>query len=182
MNWSLFKSCFKTVFVGMPLLLALSIQAKSMPEPPDQSLSEQVEVLKQEVLTLNRDLFLLEEDLLFPASTQIVVFLSMDLGEFFQLDAVEVKLNNETVTSYLYTERQVNALMRGGIQRLYVGNLKQGEHEMVALFTGFGPDGREYRRGASLTFNKDTDAKHLELQIRDSEATYQPEFNVLEWQ
>lgn len=169
-------ACFVTsVFVS-------PVGAEPASDSSEQPLSAKVEALKQDVIKLNRDLFILEEDLLFPASTQVAVFLSMDIGEFFQLDAVELKLNDETVTSYLYTQRQVKALKRGGIQRLYVGNLKQGEHELIAVFTGYGPDGREYRRGASLVFEKDTDAKKLELQIRDSKATYQPEFNVLEWQ
>ena len=92
----------------------------------DTAVAERVEDLKKKVIRLNRDLFILEEDLLFPASTRIAVFLSVDTGKFLELDAVKLKVNDEIVASHLYTERQVKALERGGRQRLYVGNLKTG--------------------------------------------------------
>ena len=146
-----------------------------------QSLNHQVEDLKQQVIKLNRDLFILEEELLFPADTQVAVFLSMDVGRFFQLDAVKLTLDDKVVTNYLYTDKQVNALHRGGVQRLYLGNLKTGQHELVAVFTGRGPKGRDYRRGSTLVFEKTGDAKKIELKIVDSKATQQPEFSVKEW-
>ena len=144
--------------------------------------ADEAQDLKQDVLELNRDLFILEEELLFPANTQVAVFLSMDIGEFFQLDAVQLKLDDKVVTNYLYTERQVDALHRGGVQRLYLGNVRSGEHELVAVFTGRGPNGRDFRRGATYMFDKSTQPKYIELQIVDSTASQQPEFLVQEWQ
>lgn len=150
-------------------------------ETPEQPLEQQLQVIKKQALQLNRDLFILEEELLFPSNTQVSVFLSMDVGEFFQLDAVKLKLDDKVVTNYLYTERQVDALHRGGVQRLYMGNIKAGEHELVAVFTGRGPRGRDFRRGTTLSFTKDGQEKHIELKIIDSTATQQPEFDVKEW-
>jgi len=114
------------------------------------ALDADVQDLKKQVLDLNKDLFLLEEELLFPSNTQVAVFVSMDVGDFFGLDSVEIKLDNKNVTNYLYTEREASALVKGGVQRIYVGNLKAGQHELVAVFTGEGPHTRDYRRGASL--------------------------------
>ncbi len=145
------------------------------------NLDEVLQSLKRDVLALNRDLFILEEELLFPTNTQVAVFLSLDVGEFFQLDAVEVKLNDREVGSHLYTEQQRDALIRGGVQKLYMGNIKAGEHELVAVFTGRGPNGRDYRRATSLQFEKASSAVQLELVISDSTRTYQPEFSVVEW-
>lgn len=145
------------------------------------SVSEQVQVLKEQVLELNRDLFILEEELLFPATTQVAVFVSVDTGEFFSLDAIELKIDDKTVTHYLYTDRQVDALHRGGVQRLYVGNIRLGEHEVSAFFTGRGKEGRDFRRAASLQFEKGTEAKMLELKIVDSTADYQTDFSIVEW-
>ena len=156
-------------------------EAKPQPEPEVQSLNRQVQDLKQQVIELNRDLFILEEELLFPANTQIAVFVSMDVGQFFQLDAVKLSIDDKVVTNYLYTDKQVDALVRGGVQRLYLGNLKTGEHELVAVFTGRGPQGRDYRRGATIVFEKSSQAKKIELKIVDSTATQQPEFVVKEW-
>ena len=146
-----------------------------------RSINQQVQDLKQQVIQLNRDLFILEEELLFPANTQVAVFLSMNIGEFFQLDAVKLTLDNQVVTHYLYTEKQIDALQRGGVQRLYLGNVKSGAHELVAVYTVRGPNGRDYRRGATLQFDKNSQAKKIELKIVDSTATEQPEFLVKEW-
>jgi hypothetical protein len=147
-----------------------------------RSLDEEVQDLKKLAVDLNRDLFLLEEELLFPASTQVSVFVSMDVGEFFALDSIEVQLDGKDIASYLYTNREVDALHRGGVQRLFAGNLRVGDHELVAFFTGDGPHERAYRRGATLTFEKGIGPKYIELKIADSESRLQPEFVVVEWE
>ena len=147
-----------------------------------RTLDEEVQDLKKLAVDLNRDLFLLEEELLFPSSTQVAVFVSMDVGEFFALDSVEVELDGKEVASYLYTDREVDALIRGGVQRLYVGNVRAGEHELVAVFTGRGPHERDYRRGAALSFDKGIGPKYIELTISDRTTRLQPEFVVTEWE
>lgn len=146
------------------------------------SINQQVEDLKQAALNLNRDLLLLEEELLFPGNTQVAVFVSMDVGDFFQLDAVKVKIDDKVVGSHLYTDKQTNALFRGGIQRIYVGNVKSGQHEMTAFFTGKGPSGRDYKRAATLNFEKGSEPALLELKIVDSTQKYQPVFEINEWE
>lgn len=143
-----------------------------------QSLSSQIETLKQAMINLNRDLFILEEDLLFPSSTQVAVYLAMDVGEYFALDAVELRINGELKTNYLYTERQVNALYRGGVQRLYVGNVSQGEHKLTAYFVGIGPHNREYKRALSIDFTKDEDPIAIELTVLDASNKQQPIFEA----
>lgn len=147
-----------------------------------KGLDQQAQSLKKEVMELNRDLLALEEDLLFPASTQVAVFVSMDIGSLFELDAVEVKLDDKVVAHYLYTQREIEALRRGGVHRLYLGNLRVGKHELVAFFTGKGPHNRDYRRGATLEFEKQTEPRYIELQISDVTRNLQPEFRVKEWQ
>lgn len=147
-----------------------------------KSLDQEVQSLKKEVLDLNRELFVLEEDLLFPANTQVAVFVSMDVGDFFALDSVTLKLDNKEVANYLYTEREAQALLKGAVQRVFIGNLKAGDHELVALFTGQGPHTRDYRRGATLKLQKGVGAKYVELKISDRASKAQPEFVVKEWE
>ncbi|NIA26835.1 MAG: AraC family transcriptional regulator [Desulfobulbaceae bacterium] len=147
-----------------------------------RSLDETVQNLKKEVLDLNRDLFLLEEELLFPANSQVAFFISMDVGEYFELDSVNLKIDGKEVSNYLYTEREVGALVRGGVHRVHMANLKTGDHELIAVFTGAGPHTRDYRRGATLTFNKGIGAKYLELEITDRVKKQQPEFVIKEWE
>jgi len=147
-----------------------------------KNLDQDIQDLKKEVLDLNTELFLLEEELLFPANTQVALFVSMDVGDFFALDSVQIKVNNKEVANYLYTKREVDALIRGGVHRIYLGNLKVGEHELVAIFTGQGPHERDYRRGASLLFEKGIGPKYVQLEISDRELKQQPEFYVKEWE
>lgn len=144
-------------------------------------LSRDIQKLKQSVVVLNKDLRVLEEDLLFPANTRFHVFLSLNVGEFFRLEGVELRLDNETVTTYLYSEEERTALAKGGMHRLHLGNVSAGEHSLSAFFIGQGPNGREYKRGSSLRFTKAQGPKYVELSIVDSEARQQPEFTVREW-
>jgi hypothetical protein len=153
---------------------------ESQAQPP--ALDSRVQDLKSDVIKLNRDLLVLEEELLFPANTQVVLFVSMDVGKMFDLDSVQVRIDDKPVANYLYTPLEVNALHRGGVQRLYLGNLRAGEHELVAYFTGGGPHQRDYKRGATIKFTKDTQAKYVELRIQDSMAKLQPEFDIKVWE
>ncbi|NNJ71846.1 MAG: AraC family transcriptional regulator [Enterobacterales bacterium] len=146
------------------------------------TLASKTEALKAKVIELNRDLFLLEEDLLHPASTRIALYVSMDSGQLFQLESVKIKLDGEAITSFLYTQRDLEALQRGAIQPLYMDNIASGEHELVALFTGMGPNNRPYKRAVSLKFNKDTTEKAFEIKILDDSSSQQPEFKVKAWQ
>jgi hypothetical protein len=147
-----------------------------------RSLDEDLQGLKKDVVDLNRDLFVLEEELLYPANTQVAVFVSMDVGDFFALDSLTLKIDNKEVENYLYTPRETAALIKGGVQRLFVGNLKSGQHELVAFFSGKGPNERDYKRGATIKFEKGVGAKYLELKITDRARRQQPEFEIRDWE
>ena len=178
----------KTAFISFMAALAASMpafgeDAAHPAAPEDRSvLDAEVQSLRREVVDLNRDLFMLEEDLLFPASTQVAVFVSMDVGTFFDVDSVQLKVDDKEVANYLYTEREQQALKRGGVQRLWLGNLKAGEHEVTAFFTGKGPHERDYKRGTTLRVEKGVGAKYVELRISDRATKLQPEFVVKVWE
>jgi hypothetical protein len=168
------------------LIVALTVSVKSYgsgleSSPINGALSTELEDIKKQVLKLNRDLFILEEDLLFPASTQVAVFVSVDVGRFFKVDSVELKINDKDVAGFLYTERQRKALEQGGIQRVYLGNLKEGKHQLTAIFTGFDGEGRTTQRAITHQFEKDDDVVMIELKIEDNESNYRANINVEEW-
>lgn len=156
--------------------------APEAPATDTHGIDQEVQDLKKDVVDLNRDLFVLEEELLFPANTQVAVFVSMDVGDFFALDSISLKIDRKEVINYLYTPREAEALLKGGVHRLYLGNLKVGEHELVAVFNGKGPNERDYQRGATLKFEKGIGAKYLELKIDDKQRKQQPEFVVKDWE
>jgi hypothetical protein len=166
------------ILILLLLSIAFITSTTVSAQQPDSALQQEIKDLKKQVLTLNRNLFILEEDLLFPANTQFNVFLSVDAGQLFVLDSVQLKIDDKVVTNYLYTERELDALKRGGVQRLYQGNLASGEHEIIALFIGKGPNGRDYRRGTTLKMEKGSDPQFVELQIIDDPSKEQPLFEA----
>jgi hypothetical protein len=160
---------------------APAASAAAAPAPSPAALDQRVQDLKAEVIRLNRDLLVLEEELLFPAGTQVAVFVSMDVGRMFELESVQIKLDDKVVSQHLYTPLEVQALHRGGVQRIFVGNLRAGKHAIDAFFTGRGPHERDYKRAATLQFDKGTEPRYIELRIKDSMAKLQPEFEVKIW-
>jgi hypothetical protein len=193
-----FKSRVVSIIVGATLLAGAwtagaaetaagapaEAPAANADAPPSdfKTLDQEVQGVKKDIIELNKDLFVLEEELLFPANTQVAVYVSMDVGTFFALDSVTVKIDNKEVKNYLYTAREAEALLKGGVQQIYLGNLKVGKHELVAFFTGKGPMERDYKRGASINFDKGVGAKYLELKITDKASKHQPEFTIKDWE
>jgi hypothetical protein len=172
-----------------PAVVAAPAAAASAPAAPPAPLDTRVQDLKAEVMRLNRDLLVLEEELLFPANTQVALFVSMDVGKLFNLESVQIKLDDKVIAQHLYTPLEVQALHRGGVQRVYLGNLKPGEHAIDAFFTGQGPTmggetataRRDYKRGTTLKFEKGSEPKYIELRIKDLQQKLQPEFEVKVW-
>ncbi|MFA0809778.1 AraC family transcriptional regulator [Microbulbifer epialgicus] len=160
--------------------MALSADAVSQAQQ-EQFSAEQLENLKREVIKLNRDLLILEEDLLYPAQSQVAFYVSMDVGHYFKLDAIKLHIDNKLSASHLYTEHQRDALVRGGIQPLHKGNLKSGDYTISAFFTGLGPEGREYKRGATLELKKTDEPAVIELRISDKISKQQPDFELVQW-
>jgi hypothetical protein len=162
-----------------------AVPGTPLPDTPPadfKTLDQEVQGMKKDVIDLNKDLFVLQEELLFPANTQVAVYVSMDVGAFFALDSVTLKIDNKEVKNYLYTAREAEALLKGGVQEIYLGNLKVGKHELVAFFTGKGPMERDYKRGATINFDKGVGAKYLELKITDRVTKHQPEFKIKDWE
>jgi hypothetical protein len=146
-----------------------------------KKLSNEIQQLKSEVVDLNKDLRLMEEELLFPTSTQATVFVSLDIGKFFTLESVKLKLDDRQVATHLYSEKQRQSLARGGVQRLHMTNLNQGKHTLSAFFTGLGPNGRPYKRASELTFTKGKGSQYIELIIIDDLDKQEPNFVIKQW-
>ena len=154
----------------------------SAPAPESRALDDKIESLKRDVLELNRDLGVLEEELLYPASTQVAMFLSLDAGVALTLEAVDLKLDGAVIARHRYTDGERRALARGGMQRLYLGNLGTGKHQLVAVFAGKRAGNRDYRRGTTVNFEKAaTTPKYLELKIVAGTGNQLPAFRVKEW-
>jgi len=169
-------------YLGLLLVLSFTLMAQEPEVNTDTSeLANRTEDIKKQVVELNRDLFILEEDLLHPASTRLSVYVSMDYGTFFTLESVRIQLDGKPVSAFLYTDKDVSALKRGAIQPLFKGSIATGKHELVAIFTGMGPRKKPYKRAISLDFDKKTGEKAFEIQVVDSSHKLQPEFVIKQW-
>lgn len=151
------------------------------PDPDFRSLDEKVQSLKRDVLDLSKDLSHLQDELLTPASTKISVFVSLDPQNTLNLDSIQLQLDNRTVANYLYNSDERQALQRGGVQRLYLGNVTIGPHQLTASFIGKDTAGQARHGNVNSNFRKSLAAKFVELKISKGEANT-PQLTVKEWE
>lgn len=144
------------------LLAWFSATSGKAQEPNRESmkgLDEQVQEIKSDVLGIAAELSQLEERLLFPSNTQVSLFLSLAAGETFRLDAVQVQIDGVPVAHHIYSFKELEALQKGGVQRLYTGNVPTGAHALEVLVTGKLPGGSDFSRSGSFSFSKDVEPK-----------------------
>ena len=146
-----------------------------------EALSSSIQDLKREVITLNKDLRTLEEKLLFPSSSKYSFFLSVEKGEFFEIESVKLKLNGRLVSTHLYDDSSRVALARGGIQKLFTTNLSEGDHTAVVFFTGLGPNNTPFKRASEVTIKKQSGEGFMEISIKDNGQIQEPEFLLKQW-
>ena len=162
-------------------MIVCFMSVSSSAETPTADLARETEKLKQDIVGLNRELLKLEEDVLYPLDTQVVVFLAVDENAPFTLESIELLVDKKFATSYLYSDREIQALKRGGIQRLHVGNLTNGGHSVQAVFNGRGADNKLFRSTAKASFSKQSGAKYLELRVEPRPGQpLQPAFRIQE--
>jgi len=130
---------------------------------PMQSLDEQVQDVKSDVLSIGAELNNLEEKLLYPSDTQVSVFISLSDAGSLQLDSAEIRIDGELVATHVYSFKELEALKRGGIQRIHTGNIATGEHQLGIQFKGTLGDGNVIDRIRSFSFTKDVGPKLLEV-------------------
>jgi len=130
-----------------------------------KGLDEQVQEIKSDVLGIAAELSLLEEKLLYPSGTQVAVFVALAQGDPLRLDAVRLQIDGQLVAHYIYSFKELDALRKGGVQRLYVGNLPTGDHRLEVLVDGKLAGGADYSRTGEFIFNKGVEPKLVGLTL-----------------
>ena len=147
-------------------------------QPSDQQqmrgLDEQVQEIKSDVLSISQELSRLEEKLLYPSGTEVAVFVALAKGEQLRLDAVRVQIDGQLVAHYIYSFKELEALRKGGVQRLYVGNVTTGEHQLEILVDGKLEGGTDYTHTESFTFRKDVKPRLLGVRVAGSQSGTAP--------
>lgn len=135
-----------------------------------KGLDEQVQEIKADVLAIAAELSQLEERLLFPSGTQVAVFVALEEGAAYRLDSVQIRINDRDVAHHIYSYKELEALQKGGVQRLYTGNVATGEHQLMVTVSGKFPSGRDFSRSESYRFTKDVEPKLIGLTLGGGEA------------
>lgn len=151
--------------VGIP-----SGRAEDVSKQELRSLDDQVQEIKSDVLGIAADLTRLEEKLLYPSNTQIAIFVSIPQGEKFRLDAMRINIDGKLATHYIYSFKELDALQRGGVQRVYTGNVPTGAHEIVVAVSGKTDSDREFNRADTFTFSKGVEPKLLGITVAGPES------------
>jgi hypothetical protein len=137
------------------------------PSAQDQmrGLDEQVQDVKTDVLKISAELNQLQEKLLYPSGTEVAVFIALAKGDPMRLDAVRLQVDGHLVAQYIYSAKELDALRKGGVQRLYVGNVATGDHQLAVRMEGKNKSGAEFTRSEQFTFRKQVKPKLVELTL-----------------
>ncbi len=146
------------------LQLSVSAGAAEVSREQIKGIDEQVQDIKKDVLSISSELKLLEEKLLYPSNTQVAVFVSLSGKDDFRLDSVEVMLDGKVVASHIYSFKELEALQAGGMQRIYTGNVKSGEHKLKVGMLGK-DGGKEYKQTREYRFKKGVGPGLVEINL-----------------
>src|SRR6185437_5411742 len=143
-------------------------------DTPDQremrGLDEQVQDTKSDVLSIAAELNQLEEKLLYPSGTQVAIFIALAKGDEMRLDAVQLQIDGQLVAHYIYSFKELEALRKGGVQRIYVGNVTTGDHQLDVMVDGKLKSGADFNRSQHFTFRKEVKPKLVELTVAGPES------------
>lgn len=156
----------KSSLLGLAVLSCALTAVAGEPSAQElRSLDEQVQEIKSDVLGIAAELSVLEEQLLFPSNTQVSVFVSLEKTPSFRLDAVRIVIDGALAAHHIYSFKELDALMSGGVQRLYTGNLPGGEHQLEVTVIGKLPSGKDYSQTDNFTFNKSVEPSLLGIAL-----------------
>jgi hypothetical protein len=166
--------CWQRVLILGISVLVLSVTAYGQELSREQikGLDEQVQEIKSDVLGIAAELNQLEEKLLYPSNTQVAVFVSLISGETFRLDSVEIQLDGQPVAHHLYTFKELEALQKGGVQRIYTGNVRSGEHDLQVSVIGKTSGGTDFHKSERFKVNKDVGPKIVEVSLAAQSITF----------
>jgi hypothetical protein len=130
-----------------------------------RALDEEVQETKSDVLSIAAELSQLEEKLVYPSGTQVAIFVALAKGDQMRLDAVRLQIDGQLVAHYIYSAKELEALRKGGVQRIYVGNVATGEHQLNVLVDGKLKGGADFNRTEHFTFHKQVKPALVELTV-----------------
>lgn len=168
-------------FVFLFFLSHFSLAADDKSEAATDALESRAQLIKQDLIELGKDMEFFEQDMIYPTETRFEVFVSMDIGRLFTLEGINLLLDDQPVAIHDYFSLEADGFKKGATQKLFLGNLAPGKHELKVFFRGKGPRAQNYKRGLIHNFEKKAQSMILELRITDDEKQLQPTFVAKEW-
>ena len=150
-----------TLLLLLVCLTTVTAHSQDISTEELRSLDEQVQEIKSDVLGIAAELDNLEERLLYPSNTEVAVFIAMEDGQKFRLDAVKVEIDGELASHHIYSFKELDALQRGGVQRVYTGNLATGGHNVSIHMLGKRENGDDFEATNTASFSKGIEPKIL---------------------
>lgn len=141
------------------------VQGEEITTEQIKGLDEQVQEIKEDVIGIASELSRLEEKLLYPSNTQVSFFVSINNEDKTVIDAIQLELDGKVIAKYLYTFREVEALQKGGVQRIYTGNIRTGVHDLVVTIKGKSASGSTFKRTAKYQVEKKVRPKIVEVRL-----------------
>ena len=161
-KWNSVHWMMLTVFVLAPVVV------HAQQDNAAQGLDQQVQEIKSDVLSIGQELNRLEEKLIYPSGTQVAVFVSLAKGDQMRLDAVRIQIDGQLVAHYIYSFKELEALRKGGVQRIYVGNVATGDHKLEVVVDGKLEGGADFSRTERFTIRKEVKPKLVGLTLAGS--------------
>ena len=145
-----------------------------------KGLDEQVQEVKSDVLSIAAELNQLQERLLYPSDTHLAIFVALSTGETMRLDAVQIQIDGQLAANYLYSFKELEALQKGGVQRIYTGNIATGEHDIQISLNGKLANGKDYTHSEHFAFSKAVKPKLMGVTVAGPDSG-QPAIKIEDW-
>jgi hypothetical protein len=163
------KKFWLVTFAAVAVLASSGAGAEASYREQMKGLDEQVQEVKSDVLSIAAELSRLEERLLYPSGTHLAVFVALAPRDTLRLDAVQIQIDGQPVAHSIYSFKELEALQKGGVQRIYTGNVASGEHQIEVTIAGKLDTGKDYSRTERFAFNKGVEPKLLGVTLGSSE-------------
>lgn len=164
--------CLRSITIAVAILvISAAAHGQEISREQIKGLDEQVQEIKADVLAIAAELNQLEEKLLYPSNTQIAVFVSLAEGQSFRLDSVQIQMAGKPVAHHIYTFKELEALQKGGVQRIYTGNVRSGQHDLVVSVAGKSAGGSNFTNTEHFKVTKAVGPKFVEIVLTDRDVT-----------
>jgi hypothetical protein len=121
-------------WIASALVMATTTFAQPAAPPAEgdgfELLERQIRSVKSDLLSLEADMQMLEQDVLYPEAQRWTIFVSGPATARGRLYSLQISVNGTVVASHTYNETQSQALLDGGAHKIYTGALPAGTHRV----------------------------------------------------